>query len=589
MMLLHDGSRNCDVRHVERFRLNWLDIYFLYMKAGVPHMPASKSVARSVRLFVASTLLVTASVAGQGDKQVAESEHGVIATAHPLATLAGLRILEAGGNAADAAVAAAFAVSVVRPSMNSIGGRNQIVVARPDGEVFGIDGTTQIPMDYDQETAPRASSGYAVVGIPGAMAGLTRLYREHGSMSLEKLMEPAIDYAENGFRLLTGQARFHTMTAVAIAESEGAAASYLVDGKPRVAGDLLKQPVLAETLRKLLRDGPESFYQGDIARTMARDFERNDGFVTLDDLKNYRAEDSRIVRGSYRGYDLVGLDIPASGALVIQSLQILERFDRSQYSPAGWASLVGQSIALALPDLRLLGTDSGAVRATSKEWAAQQAERIRSSRPSPPNDSSEEPVAELMAQGYTTHISVADKNGMTVALTQTLGPAMGSKVATPGLGFLYASTLGGYLGGEQPPGMRARSGITPIMVFKDGEPFLVLGAAGGIRIISAVVQAVTRVVDDKMTISEALRAPRVHPLVGATGEMTGLDMETVPVRGWGPEAITAIEAMGFRVTSSSRFGSFGRINGLMFDSETGRWRAVSDPGGEGSAGAVVGR
>jgi len=526
------------------------------------------------------------STSPQGSYQVARSELGMVVTAHPLATWAGVRVLEQGGNAADAAVAAAFAVSVVRPSMNSIGGRNQILVREPGGAVFGIDGTTQVPTDYDLSKASRASYGYATIGTPGALAGLMRLHDEHGSLPIETVMAPAIEYAENGFRLLPGQARFHQMSTRQLAESEGAREAYLKpDSSPYRAGELLRQPDLARTLRLIAEGGADVFYKGEIAHAIAADMAAKGGAVTLKALADYVAEDSRIVRGSYRGYDLVGLDVPASGAIAIQALHILENFKRSELSAEEWALAIGQAIALAIPDLAVLGSDTAAERATSKEWAAIQAGKIRlGARVGTPVGFDAESVPSIHEQeGYTTQVSVADSSGMVVSLTQTIGPAMGSKVVTPGLGFLYAVTLGGYLSEDMVPGERARSGITPLLVLNDGEPVLVLGAAGGLRIISAVVQVVSRVVDDNMSFPEALAAPRVHPSLDSTLSFSGLAMETVPHRGWAEEQVSVVERLGFRVISTSRAGSFGRVQGIRYYPMTGVWEGVSDPGSEGAA------
>ncbi|UCD24683.1 MAG: gamma-glutamyltransferase [Gemmatimonadota bacterium] len=553
--------------------------------------PLSRILGSAAVLLLAVVTGVWSQTAlGVGRHQVARSTAGVVVAAHPLAAQAGARILEQGGNAADAAVAAAFAVSVVRPSMNSIGGRNQILIRSSDGSVYGIDGTTQVPEGYDPATAPQASYGYATIGVPGALAGLMRLYEDHGSLQLEAIMEPAIELAENGFRLLPGQAIFHAMSARQIAESEGARMYYLKpDGSPFRAGELLRQPDLAQTLRTISHGRAEVFYRGEIADAIVADMEANEGFVNRSSLANYRAEDARIVRGSYRGYDLIGMDVPSTGALAIQSLQIMENFDRSDFAVEEWAVLTARAIGLTVADFLRLGSDTAAIRATSKQWAAEQAQRIEAEGSNQSTGELQPEAAAAHDGGYTTHLSVADSTGMVVSLTQTIGPAMGSKVVTPGLGFLYATTLGGYLGGEMLPGARARSFITPFIVLRDGEPALVLGAAGGMRILSAVVQAVTRVVDDEMDLAQALSAPRIHPTFDSTFALTGVAMETVPGRGWTDEQVDAVEETGLRVSTTERLGAFGRIHGIMRDPVLGVWIAVADPGGEGTAVALGGR
>ncbi|MDH3731923.1 MAG: gamma-glutamyltransferase [Gemmatimonadota bacterium] len=545
-----------------------------------------RGLASSILAIWAASIPTLPAVA-QSAGQIARSENGVVVAAQPLAAAAGARMLELGGNAADAAVAAAFAISVVEPSMNSIGGRNQILVRLPDGSIHGIDGTTSVPLGYDPETAPSASYGYATVGVPGSVAGLMRLHSEFGSLPLEVVAAPAIDYAEHGFRVLPGEARRQAGSASQIAESAGASRYYLkADGSSYTAGDLLVQRDMARTLTAIAHGGADAFYRGEIAEKIAADMAANGGFVTMEALDAYDAEDSRIVRGTYRGYEIVGSDIPASGSVAIQALQIAENFDPEALGAEAWASVIGQSIALALEDYMRLGSDTAAVRATSKDWAARQAGRIQlpanamGGREIPARV---DPGLLPSDQGHTTHLSAADGNGMAVALTQTLGPGMGSRVATPGLGFLYAVTLGGYLGISE-PGERARSGITPFMVLRDGEPVLVLGAAGGIRIISAVVQAVTRVVDDGMTLPEALAAPRVHPDMNLrTGELMGLSVEAAPDDGWSDAALERFDELGLTVAPANRRGAFGRIHGLHYDAETGIWTGAADPDWEGAA------
>ena len=241
----------------------------------------------------------------------------------------------------------------------------------------------------------------------------------------------------------------------------------------------------------------------------------------------------------YGGYDLAGTDIPASGAVTIDVPGAVRRaaVGRGDSRYASLAPRTGETMA---------------------DWDA---------------------AAWGPGEGHTTHLSAADADGMYVALTQTIGPNLGSKVATPGLGFLHAATLGGYLG-HMEPGERARSSISPLMVSQDGKPVLVLGAAGGARIISAVVQAVLRVVDQGMTLPDALAAARVHPIDG------GIAMETSPGIGWAADDIAEVKAWGMLVEEVEREGAFGRIHGIWVDPATGEVVGVADPDWEGAAIAV---
>ena len=571
--------------------------------------------------------------------QVASSPDGVVVAAQPLAAEAGARMLEMGGNAADAAVAAAFAVSVVEPSMNSIGGRTQVLVGLPDGSFAGIDATTQAPATYDPATAPQASYGYPTVGVPGAVAGLARLLADHGTLPLAEVMAPAIALAEDGFDILSGEAGRHRAGSGQLAEFEGSRAHFLDDsGRTLAAGERFVQPDLAATLRAIAEEGPDAFYRGAIAERIAADMEANGGAVTLESLAEYRALDAPVVRGSYRGHELVGTDIPASGAVSIGILHILEHFDLAALDQDDWASLVGTVVARvfderaearanaaswseglafmtdkawaaevaaglapvvasgaspAAPDLVASGAGVGVAAGPSPAVASAPARAARDAAsatpwsragdwgPAPPSYGvSPQPWSRAgdwgPSNGHTTHLSAADGSGMYVALTQTIGPNLGSKVATPGLGFLYAATLGGYLG-HMEPGERARSSISPLMVLQDGEPVLVLGAAGGARIISAVVQAVLRVVDQGMSLPDALAAARVHPVEG------GIAMETSPGIGWGPEVVAEVEARGLDVDEVDRDGAFGRIHGIWVDRLTGEIVGVADPDWEGAA------
>ena len=557
-----------------------------------------------VVLAVLAFAVVPLRVGAQSAPQVARSADGVVVAAQPLAAAAGARMLELGGNAADAAVAAAFAISVVEPSMNSIGGRNQILIRTPDGGIAGIDGTTSVPLGYDPATAPRAAYGYPTIGVPGSVAGLMRLHEEYGSLPLTTIMAPAIDYAAHGFRLLPGEARRQAGSRGQVAESEGARRYYLkADGSPYSPGDRLVQSDMAATLRAISLGGGDAFYRGEIAGRIADDMAANGGFLTREALAAYEAEDSRIVRGSYRGFEIVGSDIPASGAIAILALQIAEVFDPDSMSDEAWASVIAQSLALAMAEYRRPSSDSSAVRVTSKALAHELSEQVRVPVEATMESGAAAPWAagpraaagaggsglagvveglDLPPEdGHTTHLSAADGNGMAIALTQTIGPGMGAKVATPGLGFLYAVTLGGYLGISE-PGERARSGITPFMVLDDGEPFLVLGAAGGIRIISAVVQAVTRVIDDGLALPAALAAPRVHPDMGPDG-LAGFSVEAGPEDGWSGTSVEEFRELGFEITPTPRQGAFGRIHGLQYDAATRTWIGAADPDWEGAA------
>lgn len=537
------------------------------------------------------------------------SAEGVISAAHPLASQAGAQMLARGGNAVDAAVAAAFVLSVVEPTMSGLGGRAQILIRLPDGRHVGIDGTTQAPATYDPDTAPQASYGYATVGVPGVPAALLRALEEYGTLDRETVMAPAIRIATEGFEVLPLEAERLASALERIREFEGTSAAFLnAAGTTFVAGERWTQPDLAGVLRAIAEGGHDAFYRGPIAERMAADIQAHGGAVTMESLAAYEAVDTEIVTGSYRGHDLVGMWVPSYGAITIEVLHLLETLDVAAMDEAEWALAVAEAIRVGYLDRSEQGTAADAARLTSKAWARERAERMRigagvgvgggpdgAAGAAPweaewqaPREMPWEPLWEAVPDGHTTHLTTADRDGMVVSLTQSIGPTMGSVVATPGLGFLYAATLGGYLG-RMEPGERARSHISPFMVESDGEPFLAMGGAGGSRIPTAIVAVVSRVIDHGLGLPEALQAPRVVP--AAFGESTPLavSLEVSTGMGFDAPALAALRAMGVEVGEVARAGAFGRIHAVRWHPETGEWEGAADPDWEGVAAAPEGR
>jgi len=514
-------------------------------------------------------------------QQTDASTKGMVSTGQPLATLAGQQMLEKGGNAVDAAVASAFALSVVEPSMSGLGGRLQAIVRLPNGEIHGVDATTEAPINYDTATTPIVRFGYEVIGIPGVVAGLCKLHEEHGSLPLETVMQPAIKYAKKGFPILKGEAARHLAASKQIQEFAGSRQYFMKDGRTYQAGEKWVQKDLANTLSLIAKGGRDAFYKGEIAEKIVADFQKNKGILTLEDLANYEARSSRILSGNYRGHDLHGLWVPSFGALTIQILQILENLPMSDLQDADWASAVSQAINIAYQDryLQMLpNTDSIVNVLTSKAYAKVQSLKININGESlgyqENLDSTNDPASWSNPMGHTTHLSTADKDGTMVALTQSLGPNMGSKVASPELGFLYAVTLGRYLG-VYLPGQRAASFISPFIVTKDGKPFMALGAAGGSRIVSAITAVSSRVIDHQLPLDKALMAPRVY----RNGDE--MEIETHEGTGWKNSFTKELESDGFKVKVIDKPARFGRVHAVLFDEKTGRWIGGADPDWEG--------
>ena len=513
----------------------------------------------------------------ESSQKVHHSKNGMVVTGHPLATKAGVDILAKGGNAVDAAVAAAFTLSVVEPSMNGIGGRNQILIYSPETGYHGIDGTTAAPHDYDYENAPKKRYGYPSIGIPGVVKGLTKAQADFGSLALKSVMNPAIEIADKGHALIAGEAIRQSMVNKQLNEFEGTRQHFLqTDGSPMVPGQWFVQKDLANVLQAIADNGPDVFYSGWIAEKIVADNQANGGVLSMKALAEYEAEVSHIVTGSYRGYNLSALWMPSFGAITIEALHILESLSDDLTNNLDWGEAVYHAIESAYLDRKNQKSLLDAEKLTSKKWAEKRAAEIHNEQAFV--DWDDLPESFTAPMGHTTHLTVVDKNGMVVSLTQTVGTIMGSKVVTPGLGFVYAQTLGGYLG-EVKPGQRAASHISPIIVSKDGSPILALGAAGGARIPSAIVAVISRVIDQDHSLEKAMVLPRVYP------QKEGIDLEWTGVDGWTSADSIYYTEMGHAVTIQKQKGKFGRVHAIIKNNKTGEWIGVADPDWEGSAGA----
>lgn len=501
----------------------------------------------------------------------------MVVSGSALATRAGIEMLEAGGNAMDAAVATAFALAVVEPTQSGLGGRTQMVFRTADGRNGGIDGATEAPAGYHPPETPLGEHGWATVAIPGTVAALVRAVEEEGRLPLPAVLAPALRYARDGFLLSAPEAARLASADPELSGDPGARLHFLGEnGTPRVAGERWVQPVLAGLLERIGREGAAAFYTGDVAATMARDIQAGGGVVSRADLEGYRSLDGLVVEGSYRDLDLVGTYLPASGATTIQALQVLEHLDPGAGSEGAWAGAVGHALLLAFrerDEVRHQDPEEAAQRLVSKRRAAELAAEVKRPLATPLPDTGGE-----VESPFTTHVSVADGAGMMVALTQSLGPTGGARVASPELGFLYATTLGGYLG-EVRPGERPFSSQSPLLVLREGRPVLVMGGAGARRIISASVAVLSRWADRGMSIQDAMRAPRLH---ATPGLLTLEDMEGHP---WPATTAEELQAVGLRMETRPEGRWFARLNVIEVDAA--RFTGIVDPrwqgGGAGGA------
>ena len=471
--------------------------------------------------------------------QPIRARRAMVVSQDAIASAVGADVMRAGGNAVDAAVAAAFALAVTWPTAGNVGGGGFLVYRPAAGE----------PAAYDfRETAPAASSptmflrdgeydpvlhhaSHLAVGVPGTVAGLHLAWSEHGTRPWPALVEPAVRLAREGFVVSDALARSLAGVLPRMAPYPASVAQFSKDGEPYRAGETLRQPDLARTLERIAARGPDGFYRGETAALVEREMRAGGGVMTRGDLAAYRAVRRAPLRGAYRGHDVLSMP-PASsgGAAIVQMLNILEHDDLSAsgFGSAATVHLMVEAMRRAYADrARHLGDPAfnpamPVERLVSKEYAAALRRTIDPGRASASSPDSFEWPRE---GGETTHLSVVDGARNAVSLTYTLEQGYGSKITVPGAGFLLNNemgdfnagpglTTGGGLVGTGPnlaePGKRMLSSMSPTIVTRDGRLVLVTGSPGGRTIINTVLQTILNVVDFGMNVQEAVDAPRIH-------------------------------------------------------------------------------
>ena len=367
--------------------------------------------------------------------------NSVISSPHPLASETGKLIFSKGGNAFDAAVAASFTLTVVEPSMSGIGGRLQVIYKQANGNILGIDGTTQIPQSFKDSDEELPSFGYKTIGIPGVVAGLIKLHEENGNLDLKTIMQPAIKIAEEGFLVLPGGIKRFQSEKEKLMLFEGSK-SYFLDseGESYRNGNVLVQKDLANTLRIISEKGKKGFYEGEVAQKMVDDIQSNGGFITLADLKNYSAMESEVLSGEFNDYQIHTLNLPSYGSITINMIQTFDNL--SINDEKDWTIKVSSAVEESYR-YRPYQNNIDSVRSIlSKETAKRIADKIESTNMVITyNNEVKKYDYQDIALEHTAHLTTSDKYGNVVSLTQTLGPNMGSKVATKGLGFLYNVTM----------------------------------------------------------------------------------------------------------------------------------------------------
>ena len=470
-----------------------------------------------------------------------QGSKGIVVADNLLASQAGMKILEQGGNAVDAAVATAFALGVVSPAASGLGGGGFMVIYQAkERKAHAIDFRERAPAAADKDiyvkngrAVPKLSrKGPLAVAVPGEVAGLVEVLKRFGSLPLATVISPAIDYAQKGFPIESKLLRAVNRQLSTIRKDPNFARIFLkADGTPFKKGEMVHQPELGETLKAISREGPKVFYEGWIAAAITNHLKKSGGILTLEDLKGYKPVWRGPILGNYRNRLVVTMPPPSSGGIaLLQILNVLEgyRLNEFRHNSATYLHLLTEASKFAFADRAQYLGDPDFVeiptqKLLSKEYAAWVRSRISAVKTQP---SEYYGLASFGPKdGGTTHFGVLDANGNAVSCSLTINTTFGSKVMVRETGVILNNEMDdfsikpgvpntyGLIGGHAnsvAPKKTPLSSMTPTIVLEGDRPILIVGASGGPRIISATVQTILNVLDFGMPIKEAVSAPRIH-------------------------------------------------------------------------------
>jgi gamma-glutamyltranspeptidase/glutathione hydrolase len=578
---------------------------------------------RSLILLLMVAVAVFAAPAAFGSTEPVHAAHGIVVSIHQLASQAGVEIMQAGGNAIDAAVATGFALAVVHPPAGNLGGGGFMLVRTADGKVHFLDYREKAPaaakpdmyLDAQGAVIEGASEyGYKAIGVPGSVAGMVYAEQKYGKLPLRQVMAPAIRLAREGYALTWGEAR-DLQDDKYLGRFAESRRIFQRDGNYYQPGEIFRQPDLARTLERIAAK-PDDFYHGALARQLAAAMQKGGGLITVDDLARYEVKEREPVRGTYRGYEIVSAPPPSSGGTVlIESLNILEGYDLTKLGRSA------QSIHFTTEAFRRAFFDRAefmgdpdfskipVAQLIDKKYAAAWRESIDADRASASKELKRPAIFSELEQyaashpqpvtnhesPHTTHYSVVDAEGNAVAVTTTINDWFGSRVTAEGLGFLLNDEMDdfsakpgvpnadGLIQGAANaigPGKRPLSSMTPTIVVRDGKTFLVLGSPGSSKIITTVANVLMGVIDYGMNIQEAVNAPRFH---------NQWLPDTLNVEQWfSPDTVQALQKMGYNVQIGLHNGKdvspyWSDAECIAVDPKTGERLGASDGRNNGKA------
>ena len=530
---------------------------------------------RRAFLPVVAALLLSSLTLQAGSAPI-RARTGMVVSQSDIASEVGWQVIKSGGNTIDAAVATAFALAVTHPTAGNIGGGGFLVYRESNGAASSYDFREKAPAGANPEMWLKDGkynfdlhhNSHRSVGVPGTVAGLHMAWKEKGSKPWKDLVMPSVALARDGFEVSHGLARSLGGMLDEFKRYPASLAQFSKNGQPYQAGDTLKQPDLARTLQRIADQGPAGFYEGETAELLEQEMTANGGLITRADLKAYQARKRDVVRGTYRGHEIIGMAPPSSGGIgVISMLNILEGYDlkANGYGSAKNMHLITESMRRAFADrAQYIGdpdfvTNIPVDRLISKEYG----ETLRKTiSPTKASKSSPTTFTWPTESQETTHFSVVDAQRNAVSLTYTLEYGYGSRIVVPGAGFLLNNEMGDFNAGpgltnEQgligtPPnqaqvGKRMLSSMSPTIITKDGQLLMVTGSPGGRTIINTVLMTILNVIDFGMNAQEAVDAGRMH-------HQWLPDRLSVERFGFSADSLAALRAMGHTVSEAGGQG-----------------------------------
>jgi gamma-glutamyltranspeptidase/glutathione hydrolase len=509
---------------------------------------------------------------------------GMVVAQNKIAARIGADILAKGGNAVDAAVAVGIAEALTLPRAGNLGGGGYMLVYdAATQKTVAIEYYGQAPLSVtpdfllgpDNKVSPAKVQSFKGVTVPGTVAGLYEAHRRFGKLPWAKLVQPTIDLAKKGVVLSDDEATALAQRKAAMAKDPGGALKvyFKKDGTPYRPGEVFRNPDLVWTLKHIQAHGADGFYKGPVAERLVAGVKAGGGIVTMADLAAYRANVLEPIWSDYRGYHIAFMPPTSAASSVAEALNIIEQFPIEQMGQGNIASihLIAETMKIVTMDRRYSGGGpqwkTPAQGIASDAFAQERAKLISMDR-----SLDSKTLTALDPHAYespdTTHFSIADKYGNVVSNTYTLTASFGAHVVAPGTGFLLNNSLGNFdwnprptsLGNRIEPGKRAQSTISPVIVFKDGKPWLATGTPGGGTILATMVQMLVNVIDFKLNVAEAAQRPRVYQ-AGIDGPLQ-LE-ESIP-----QDLVAGLEAKGHKVERSQILGSTQSImigpDGVMY-------------------------